>query len=119
MSSINNVTLTGRLVKNPESDETPTGTPVCKIRVAVDGAGQGKPGEAQAGYFEVVSYGPGAAAANKELTKGYLVGVEGRLEFSEWGDGDAYRSKTRVIGKITFLSPPREKDEVETKEVAA
>lgn len=119
MSSINNVTLTGRLVSDPEADETPNGAAVCKIRLAVDGGGQGRPQDAPAGYFEVVSYGPGAAAANKELTKGYLVGVEGRLEFSEWGEGDSYRSKVRILGQITFLAPPRSKSDAETSEAEA
>jgi single-stranded DNA-binding protein len=50
---------------------------------------------------------PGEAAANV-LSTGWLVNVDGRLEYHEWKNGD---DKTRhdyaVIGSVEFLARPK------------
>lgn len=105
MSKINRVVLIGRLVADPEADETPNGTAVCKCRIAVDGAGKGRGADAESGFFDVVSYGNGAGGANKTLTKGSLVGVDGNLRYSTWETEDgSKRSRIEVVGQIDFLS---------------
>lgn len=105
MSKINRVVLVGRLTTDPTAEQTGNGTDVCKCRIAVDGAGQGRGPEAEAGFFDVVSYGNGAKAAASTLTKGSLIGVDGNLRFSSWkDDADKYHSRIEVVGQIDFLS---------------
>jgi single stranded DNA-binding protein len=101
--------FTGRLVADPELSETRDGTPVCKIRVAVDGGGRNM----EAGYYDVVQYGPGGKAAYETLTKGWLVDCEGRLEHRSWKDKetDKWREAIDIVGTIGFLAAPRTDEE--------
>src|SRR5450759_222566 len=78
--SINKYVCTGRLTRDPELRSLPSGTTVCELRIAVDGMGRGY----EVGYLNVSVFGNGGAAAAEHLSKGWLVAVEGRLEFAEW-----------------------------------
>ena len=62
---VNNIQLTGRLARDPEPGQLPDGTPITTLRIVVHGMGRGD--RDQPGYIEVVSFGPGAAAADKVL----------------------------------------------------
>jgi len=57
---------------------------VCQLRLAVDGMGRGR----EVGYINVSVFGSGGEAAAKHLTKGWLVAVDGRLEYGEWDSED-------------------------------
>jgi single-stranded DNA-binding protein len=48
---------------------------VCKPRLAVEGLGPGR----ETGYLNVSCFGTGGQAAARVLSKGWLVGVNGRL----------------------------------------
>jgi single-strand DNA-binding protein len=105
---VNQVTLTGRLTRDPELRSTPNGTQVCKLRLAVDGMGTG--GRDDAGYVNVTQFGPGGEAAAEVLTKGWLVAVEGRLEHQTWERDGVKREAHGIIGKVEFLAAPRDTD---------
>jgi len=109
----NRINLTGRLTKDPELRELPDGTPVCDIRLAVDGMGRG--GRDQPGYINVSQFGaPGAAAANT-LTRGWLVAVDGRIEHRTWEtDEGQSRHDYAVIGHIEFLAAPRDQPDADS-----
>ena len=82
--NINTCICTGRLTKDPELKALPTGTSACELRLAVDGMGRGR----EVGYINVSVFGSGGEAAAEYLTKGWLVAVDGRLEYgvlSFWG----------------------------------
>ncbi|MDX6727105.1 MAG: single-strand DNA-binding protein [Baekduia sp.] len=106
---MNNVSIIGRLVADPELSETKDGTPVCKARLAVDGGGR----NIEAGYFNVVQYGNGGKAAAETLTQGWLVAVSGRLEHRSWQDKESekWREAIDIVGQIQFLAAPRAKDD--------
>src|SRR5919204_649739 len=48
-ANINRVVLVGNLTKDPELRHTPSGTPVCSLRLAVDGRLEGREWDAQDG----------------------------------------------------------------------
>jgi single-strand DNA-binding protein len=75
--SVNRYICVGRLTRDPELRSLSAGTPVCDMRIAVDGMGRGY----ETGYINVAAFGEGGAAAAEHLTKGWLVAVDGRLEF--------------------------------------
>ena len=107
---MNSITITGRLTQDPELVSLPSGTSVCKLRLAVDGMGRGGPSEV--GYINVNSFGPGGEAASHELSKGWLVAVSGRLQFGEWEAKDGTtRHDYEIVGDIEFLAKPRGKAE--------
>lgn len=97
---MNRTSLTGRLVRDPELRTTGGGTPVCVARIAVDARG-----EDDAMFIDVESYGASGEAAAKKLSRGDLIGVDGRIEQAEWQakDGSGKRSKHYVVGRIEFL----------------
>lgn len=101
---MNNVSLIGRLTRDPESVTTKNDTEICNLRVAVDRRGQDG-----AVYTDVKCFGKQALACQEHLSKGRQVAISGRLELDEWEtDGGDKRSRLYVIGeRIEFLARPR------------
>jgi single-strand DNA-binding protein len=103
--NINKCIFTGRLTKDPELRTLPSGTSVCELRLAVDGMGRGR--EA-VGYINVSVFGNGGEAAAKHLRRGWLVAVDGHIEFGEWETpAGEKRHDYSVVGNVEFLAAPR------------
>ncbi|HUZ84102.1 MAG TPA: single-stranded DNA-binding protein [Gaiellales bacterium] len=100
---MNRITITGRLTRDPELGSLPSGDPVCKLRLAVDGMAPKR----ETGYVDVSAFGPSGEAAARVLTKGYLVAVDGRLEYSTWEKDGQTRHSYQVIGHVEFLAAPK------------
>jgi single-strand DNA-binding protein len=105
--NINKTICTGRLTKDPELKTLSSGTNVCQLRLAVDGMGRGR----EVGYINVSVFGNSAEAAAKYLTKGWLVAVDGRLEYGEWDSDGTKRHDYSVVGNVEFLTAPRAVEE--------
>ncbi len=101
--NLNKYVCTGRLTRNPELRELPNGTSVCELRIAVDGMARNR----ETGYINVSVFGPAGQAAANHLAKGWLVAVEGRLEYAEWDGKDGRRRDYSVVGNVEFLAAPR------------
>jgi single-strand DNA-binding protein len=98
------INLTGRLTRDPELRELPSGQSVCNLRLAVDDMSAGR----EAGYIDVAQFGKPGEAAAKVLSKGWLVSVTGRLEYRTWQtENDTSRHTYQVIGNVEFLAAPR------------
>src|SRR4051794_15598658 len=107
-TNINRVVLTGNLTRDPELRNTPSGTPVCSLRIACntrrkDGSGQwvDKPN-----YFDVTVWGSQGENCNTYLAKGRPVAIDGRLEWREWEakDGSGKRQTVEIIADtVQFL----------------
>lgn len=98
-SNINRVILTGNLTFDPELRSLPSGTSVCKLRVAVNtrrknnatGEWEDKPN-----YFDVTVWGAQGENCARYLAKGRPVAIDGRLEWSEWADKDTGKNRSKV-----------------------
>ena len=101
---MNSVQLIGRLTRDPELRPTAEEGELCRMRVAVSRPEAG----AQPVYVDVVCFDGQAAACADHLTKGHRIGVEGRLDYSEWEAEDgSKRSRHEVIGRrIEFIGAP-------------
>jgi single-strand DNA-binding protein len=107
-SNINRVILTGNLTKDPELRSTPSGTSICKLRIAVntrrkDASGQwvDKPN-----YFDVTVWGAQGENCAQYLQKGRGVAIDGRLEWREWEatDGSGKRQAVEIVAdSVQFL----------------
>lgn len=105
---MNRVCLIGNLTRDPELRTTGGGTSVCSLRVAVNtrrkdnatGEWVDKPN-----YFDVAVFGNQAESAAQYLAKGRPVGIDGRLEWSEWEAQDGTkRSKVEIVAdNVKFL----------------
>ncbi|HEU4975038.1 MAG TPA: single-stranded DNA-binding protein [Baekduia sp.] len=98
-SNINRVVLTGNLTFDPELRSLPSGTSVCKLRVACNtrrknsatGEWEDKPN-----YFDVTVWGAQGENCARYLTKGRPVAIDGRLEWREWQDKDTGKNRSSV-----------------------
>jgi single-strand DNA-binding protein len=101
---MNSINISGRLTTDPELRSLPSGDAVCKLRLAVEGLAPGR----ETGYVNVTCFGKGGEAAARVLAKGWLVAVEGRLEYHEWEtDEGSKRHDYQVVGNVEFLAAPR------------
>jgi single-strand DNA-binding protein len=107
--NINKCICTGRLTKDPVLRKISEEMSVCELRLAVDGMGRGR----EVGYINVSVFGNSAEAAAKYLSKGWLVAVDGRLEYGEWESEGTKRHDYNVVGNVEFLSAPRPVEEPE------
>ena len=107
MANINRVVLVGNLTRDPELRHTPSGTPVCKLRLAVntrqkDASGQwgDKPN-----YFCVTVWGNQGESCAQFLAKGRPVAVDGRLDWREWDaqDGTKRQAVEIIADTVQFL----------------
>jgi single-strand DNA-binding protein len=117
-NAMNNITLTGRLTQDPELRTLTSGGTVCRLRLAVNGMGRG--GRDEPGYINVSAFGNAGEAAARVLTKGWLVAVDGRLQYGEWQTEDnSKRHDYEIVGNVEFLAAPRSDNAEEPATVAA
>jgi len=107
-SNLNVVEITGNLTRDPELRTTPSGTPVCKLRVAVNSRRKdGASGEwvDKPNYFDVTVWGAQGENCATYLSKGRPVGVEGRLDWREWEaqDGSKRQAVEIIADSVQFL----------------
>ena len=107
-TNINRVIITGNLTTDPELRSLPSGTSVCKLRVACNtrrkdnstGEWVDKPN-----YFDVTVWGAQGENCARFLSKGRPVAIDGRLEWREWQgqDGTKRESVEIVAESVQFL----------------
>jgi single-strand DNA-binding protein len=107
MANINRVTITGNLTQDPELRSTPGGTPVCKLRVAVNSRRKDQSGEwvEKPNYFDVTVWGAQGENCSTYLSKGRPVAVDGRLDWREWDgqDGSKRQAVEIIASTVQFL----------------
>ena len=107
--NVNKYLCTGRLTKDPELRQVSSELTVCQLRLAVDGMGRGR----EVGFINVSVFGKAGEAAAEYLAKGWLVAVDGRLEFGQWEtDSGEKRHDYTVVGNVEFLTAPRPAEEL-------
>jgi single-strand DNA-binding protein len=107
-SNINRVVLTGNLTSEPELRALPSGTSVCKLRVACNTRRKDGPtGEwvDKPNYFDVTVWGAQGENCARYLSKGRPVAIDGRLEWREWeSEGGGKRQAVDIIADtVQFL----------------
>lgn len=108
--NVNVCVLTGNLTRDPELVELPSGTQVCRLRVAVatrervDGEWTDRPN-----YFDVSVFGGQGETAARYLAKGRAVAISGQLRWREWQteDGERRQAVSITASQVQFLGPPR------------
>lgn len=114
MQNINVVVITGNLTKDPELRHTEAGTPVCNLRVAVNGRRKNAHDEwvDKANYFDVTVWGARGESCEKYLAKGRPVAVEGRLDWREYEKNDEKRQSVQIVANsVQFLGGKPEDDD--------
>lgn len=101
---INRVCLTGRLTKDVELMRTQSGNVICNITLAVDRNFK-KEGQQNADFINCVAFNKQAEAMNKYLSKGSLIGIDGRIQTGSYKNKDGYNINTMdvIVDHFTFL----------------
>lgn len=107
--SINRVSVTGNLTRDPELRSTAGGTAILKIRIAVnDRTKNQRTGEWEdaPNYLDVIVFGARAEALSRMLTKGAKIAVDGKLKWSEWesAGGEKHEHVEIRADEVEFLS---------------
>lgn len=105
---LNQVTLVGRLARDPELRTTNQGVPRAWFVLAVGRAVPEKDGERDADFVNIVAWRQLASVVGEHLRKGRLIGLTGRLRVEQFEENGAWRTTTEVVAdQIAFLDAPR------------
>ena len=98
---MNKVILIGNLGADPEMRHTASGTPVCNLRLATNRKYKDKEGNTveHTDWHRITLWGRQAEVAAQYLTKGRQVAIEGRIEYSTTGEGDAIKYFTDIVAE--------------------
>ena len=102
---INNVTLVGRLTKDPELRYTPNGVANCRFTLAVNRTFKNQNGEQEADFISCQAWRKAAENLSNFQKKGSLIGIVGRIQTGSFEGQDGKRVyTTEVIAEsIQFL----------------
>lgn len=104
---INNVTLVGRLTKDPELKYTPNGVANSTFTLAVNRQFTSQGGEREADFINCVVWRKSAENVANFLKKGSLAGVIGRIQTRNYENQEGKRVYiTEVVAEsVQFLEP--------------
>ena len=105
MININNITIIGNLVANPEKRALPSGTVVCNFTVAHNESWKDSSGQKheRAHFFPVVCYAGLAEVCEEHLEKGQQVCVLGSLRQEKWEkDGQKHSRLVIKANEVQF-----------------
>ena len=104
---INRVVLVGRLTKDPELRKTPSGASVCSYTLAVE---RNKASETQdTDFIQCVTWNKQAENMCQFLSKGSLIGIEGRIQTRSYDNNQGQRVYVTEIttDSVQFLDTKR------------
>lgn len=107
---INQCTIVGRLVADPESRQTPSGKSVCNIRVAVDRKGR----EKETDFFSCTAFGQQGDALAEYAQKGRLIGIVGKIQLEQFVNKEGAKQQTVkiIVDNWQLLDSRKEQESV-------
>lgn len=109
---MNNVSLVGRLTKDPELKSTAAGASTCSFSLAVQRDFKNANGEYEADFINCTAWRSTAEFVSKYFKKGQQMGVCGQIRTRKWEDNGTMRYATDVTAeKITFVGKNGAKNE--------
>ena len=107
---INQVTLVGRLTRDPELKRTSEGTAVTNVTLAVNRHYRNQQGEIGADFVQCKLWNRTAENTSRYCRKGSLIGITGRIQTRHYDNQDGMRIYiTEVLAdSVRFLDHRRE-----------
>ncbi len=98
---MNDVTLLGRLTRDPEVRYTPSQKVVTTFTLAVDRPFTGQNGQKETDFIPVVLWGKTAEVAGNSLAKGHRILVKGRIQVRTYDNKQGQKQwVTEVVGNM-------------------
>jgi single-strand DNA-binding protein len=113
-ANLNRAVLVGRLTRDPELQELPSGQSVCDLRVACNGSRRDPDGgyHERPNYFDVSVFGARAENVARYLRRGSAVAVDGRLEWREWETAEQQkRQAVKIVAESVQFLDRRSRDQ--------
>ncbi|MBU5669552.1 single-stranded DNA-binding protein [Peptoniphilus sp. MSJ-1] len=113
---MNNISLLGRLVKDPELRRTQQGTAAARFTVAVDrGLSKEKRQQAEANnqptadFINCIAWGKAAELISNYFSKGSRIGIVGRIQTGSYEkNGQRIYTTDVVVNSISFIDSKSE-----------
>ena len=94
---LNNITIQGRLTRDPEMKATASGVSCATFALACEQDYKNPNGERDTDFFDVVAWRNTADFVQRYFRKGQMVVVRGRLQTQQWTAQDGSKRKTVQI----------------------
>ena len=100
---MNNISLVGRLGKDPETKTTASGSPVTMFSLGVDRISKDKQREVD--WIDCTAWGKTGEVIQSWCKKGHRIGVTGSLQTRSWKTDDGQNRKVYfvLVDKVEFL----------------
>lgn len=109
---LNEITIMGRLTRNPELRHTQAGNAVTNITVAVDRDIADDNGDRETDFIDCVAWQSKAEFINNYFGKGDMIVVSGRLQLRDWIDkDDNKRRSAEILAENVYFGQPKKNDE--------
>lgn len=111
---INQVTLVGRLTKDPDLKVTPEGVYLCNITLAVNRQYRNQKGEVDTDFVHCTLWRKTAENTSTFCKKGSLIGITGRIQTRSYDQQGKRMYVTEVVAEnVRFIGPRREDERVQ------
>lgn len=108
---LNQITVMGRLVRDPELRMTTSNTPVANFTIACDRDIRNGNGERETDFLDVVVFGKTAEFVHSYFQKGSVAVVNGRLQIRPWTDNAGNnRRATEIIANSVYFGDSNKKE---------
>lgn len=116
--SINQVSITGNLTRDPDLRSTAGGTDVLSFGIAVNDRRKNASGkwEDVPNFFECVTFGNRATGLSDILAKGMKVAIAGKLHYSSWEKDGQKHSKVDIIAQEIELMQNRKPQQEQSQQ---
>lgn len=102
---LNQITIMGRLTRDPELRRTQSGIAVASFTLAVDRDFGGQNGEKETDFIDCVAWRNTAEFVSKYFSKGRMAAVSGRLQLRDWTDKDGNKRRSaEVVAESVYFA---------------
>lgn len=110
---INNVSLTGRLTKDPELKHSQSGTAFANATLAVERNYKNQQGERESDFIRLSASGKRAETLANFFKKGDLLGVEGRIRTYSYDNQQGQKTYVTevAVDSLSFLQPKSQRQQ--------
>lgn len=115
---LNNVTIMGRLVSDPDFRTTPSGVSVTTIRIACERDFKDKEtGVREADFLNIIAWRTTAEFIARNFSKSSIIVVNGRIQIRPYTDKEGNkRTATEIIAENVYFGDTKKKDNSEVTE---
>lgn len=110
--ALNNITIMGRMTRDPELRQTAGGTSVCTFTLACERDYAPEGTERKTDFVDIVVWKQTAEFVSRYFSKGSMAVVSGRLQNREWTDKDGNKRKSaEVVADHVYFGESKKKDD--------